>query len=130
MTDIDRMVRVRHKIAAARKALAAEYKTSDEALKAQLRTVDAALLAELNSANVKSMKSESGVFYWQEKIIPSAADWDLFYKWVARTNSFDALERRIKSTFISQYMEDHDGGLPPGVDVYREREVHVRRNND
>ncbi|MDR3427794.1 hypothetical protein [Silvimonas sp.] len=130
MTDIDRMVRVRHKIADARKALSAEYNAADEKLKAQLKTVDAALLAELNSSNAKSMRTESGTFYWQEKITPSAADWDTFYGWVAKTNSFDALERRIKTTFISQYMEEHAGELPPGVDVYREREVRVRRNND
>ena len=45
-----------------------------------------------------------------------------------QNDAFDALERRIKKTFVSEYMENNGGAIPPGVSVYRQYAVRVRRN--
>jgi hypothetical protein len=38
------------------------------------------------------------------------------------------LEKRIKKTFVQEWMDAHEGTPPPGVNVYREFVVRVRRS--
>ena len=63
-------------------------------------------------------------------MIPTGQDWEAFYDWIKEHDAFDALERRIKRTFVSKYMDDNDGAIPPGVNVFRRYTVEVRKNND
>ena len=137
----DKLIKVGRKIKAARSKLAAEYKKADDLLKVDLAEVEAMMLAFLNSTGQKTANcGEFGLFYWQHKITPRADDWDAFYKWIASTNTFDALQKRIKVTFITEYMEEHKNdkdengdplsNLPPGVSVIREREVCIRSPNE
>jgi hypothetical protein len=52
----------------------------------------------------------------------------LFYGWIKDNDAFDALERRVKKTFVTEFMETHEGGLPPpGITVSREYVVRVRK---
>lgn len=126
-TDIDRLVRVHLKIRAARSALSKKFNEEDDKLKAQQERVENELLRFLNDNNMKNSKTESGTFYWQKEIQPVGSDWDRFYSWVKENDAFDALERRIKKGFVTEYMEEHDGDLPPGVSVNTKRVVRVRR---
>lgn len=127
--DIERHVRVFRKIRAARTELSAKFKEDDAALKAQQELVGNAILGFLNDTNAKTIATGEGTAYWTTKIIPRADDWERFYAWVAKHMAFDAMERRIKSTFIKDYMEANEGKLPPGVSVLSERELTVRAPN-
>ena len=61
-------------------------------------------------------------------IKPSCEDWNGFYTWIAENEAFDALERRVKKSFITTYMEDNKGELPPGINVTQEYTVTIRRS--
>ena len=128
MTTADKVVAKYREIREERAQLAKDYKEVDDGLKAQLSKIEAAMLGFLNKHGLDSAPTQHGVFYKQEQITPSGADWEAFYKWVAENNAFDALERRIKSTFIKEYMETNDNALPPGVNVFREYVVRVRKS--
>lgn len=111
-----------------RNALKAQYDEADGALKAQLQHIEGELLRILNESGMDSAKTPAGTFYKQEEITPTGADWDTLYRWIAENDAFEALEKRIKKTFVKEYMAAHDGGIPPGVSVYREFVVRVRRS--
>jgi hypothetical protein len=128
MPDINRLTKAYIKIRDARAALNKDWAAEDEKLKGKLEKIEAELLKFLNETNQNSSKTDSGIVYKQEEITPTGSDWAAFYDWVARNNAFDALERRIKKTFVSEYMGTHDGAIPPGVSVYREYVVRVRRS--
>lgn len=128
MPDINRLTKAYIKIRDARAALKKDWAAEDEKLKGKLEKIEAELLKFLNETNQNSSKTDSGIVYKQEEITPTGSDWAAFYDWVARNNAFDALERRIKKTFVSEYMGTHDGAIPPGVSVYREYVVRVRRS--
>lgn len=115
------------KLRDARTALKREFDEKDNALKAKQERLEAEMLRFLQENNLDSVRTETGTFYRQEDITPTGSDWQLFYDWVAKNDAFDALERRIKKGFIKEYMETHEGGVPPGVSVYREYVVRVRR---
>lgn len=117
-------IKIRDKRSEIKKAFDAE----DTALKAKLTLLEGAMLQTLNSTNSDSIRTDGGTFYKQEDVTPSGSDWAAFYDWVKQNDAFDALERRIKKTFITEYMEANDGAIPPGVSVYRQFVCRVRRN--
>lgn len=125
--DTNRIVKVYLKMRDKRTALKREYEEADGKLVADMEKLEAQLLKFLNENNMDNVKTPSGIFYKQADVIPQGSDWDAFYAWVKQEDAFDALERRIKKTFIKEYMEQHEGQIPPGVSVYTTYNVRVRR---
>lgn len=125
--DTNKLTRAHIRIRDERTKLTRAYETRDAELKAMQTRLEAAMLQTLNTSNSESIRTDAGTFYKQEEVIPVGNDWDAFYNWVAQHHAFDALERRIKKGFVKEYMETHEGGLPPGVSVLREYAVRVRR---
>ena len=125
---LDRLAKVYVKIRDKRAELKAAFDAQDTALKEQATKIEMALLAHMNSTGVQSARTDHGTIYRQEEVKPSASNWDAFYAWIKENDAFDALERRVKKTFVTEYMETHEGALPPGVAVHREFVVRVRRS--
>jgi hypothetical protein len=126
--DTGKMTKAYVKLRDARTELKREFEEKDSALKAKQELLENQMLKFLQDNNTDSVKTASGTFYRQEEITPTGADWEAFYQWVAANNAFDFLERRIKKTSIKEYMEMNNGGIPPGVNVYREFVCRVRRS--
>lgn len=127
--DYNRLTKAYLNIRAARSALRKKFDQEDGALKENLKTIEAQMLKHLNDSGLESARTDVGTFYRQESLKPAASDWQAFYGWIKEEDAFDALERRIKATFIKEYMEDNDGALPPGVSVHREYDVRVRKSS-
>lgn len=126
--DLARVVKAYTNLRDARTALKREYDEKDAQFKEAQGRLEAHMLDFLQKNNMDSVKTEAGTFYRQEEIKPSASDWTSFYGWIKEHDAFDALEKRVTKTFIKDYMDAHDGGLPPGISVYREYVVRVRRS--
>lgn len=125
--DFIRITRAHINLRDARSELKKKYEADDKDLKEAQGKIEAAMLDHLNKNGMDSVRTEAGTFYRQEEITPSASDWSALYDWIKDNDAWDALERRIKKTFIKEYAETHEGGLPPGVSVYREYVMRVRR---
>lgn len=126
--DLEKITRAYVRMRDARDQLRKEYQDDDNALQEKMGKLEAAMLAFLNESKTDSFKTKNGTVYKQMDVIPTGSDWNAFYHWVARNDAFDALERRIKKTFVKEYMDTHDGTPPPGVSVLREYKVRVRRS--
>ena len=126
--DHKRLVKAYINIRDKRSELKKEFEAQDADLKAKMTLLENTMLQHLQATNADSVRTELGTFYRQEEITPSGSDWAAFYDWVKQNDAFDALERRIKKTFVSDYMEANDGAIPPGVSVYRQYVCRVRRN--
>lgn len=124
----DALVRAYVNIRDARAKAKKAWETHDADLKAKQGKIGTVLLGFLNDHGIDSSSTEFGTFYKQEELTPSGADWGAFYAWVREHDAFDALQKRIKATFIRQYMDENKGAIPPGVSVFREYEIHVRRS--
>lgn len=127
MPDMNRLTKAYIRMRDARQAAKKEWEEKDAEIKKKMERVENEMLRFLNDTQQDASRTESGIVYRQEEVTPTGSDWELFYDWVKKNNAFDALERRIKKTFIKTYMEEHHGGIPPGVSVYREYVVRVRR---
>lgn len=125
--DTARLVRAYLKMRDTRTENKRVFEEGDNKIKEQMGKVEATLLRFLNESQIESVATPAGTFYKQEEVTPTGSDWDALYEWIKRHDAFDALERRIKKTFVKEYMETNGGAIPPGVSVYREHVVRVRR---
>ena len=125
--DMNRLVRAHLAIRDKRSHLKKEFETTDNDLKQKQARLEAEMLRFMQESDTESVRTEAGTIYQQESLKPAAADWDAFYNWIKENDAFDALEKRIKATFVKEFMEENDGETPPGVSVYREYVARVRR---
>lgn len=130
LQDTAAVVRAYRAIRAKRSQIKKAYEAEDNDLKAKLERLEGAMLSHLNDTNSKSQGTDAGIFYKQEEITPSAADWPTIYKWIVENDAFEFLEKRITKTAVKQFMDDHDGSSPPGMNVHREFVVRVRKSDD
>ena len=127
--NLDQIVQAYNAVRDARTVKRHAWEEADAVLEEDQNKLKAWMLKILNETGAKSIATDHGTAYRVEKVRPSAADWSAFYAWVIEDpERFEALEKRLKATFIRQYMDEHDGRLPPGVNVHREFEVNVRRS--
>src|SRR6478736_2264664 len=115
--DGTKIVKAYIRLRNARRELSKKFEEEDAVLKGHQEVLENTLLNHFNQTNITSIKTEHGTAYKQEDFYPQGQDWDAFYKWVGENDAFDALERRIKKGFITDYMAAHSGKLPPGVAV-------------
>ncbi len=123
----DRLVKTYLKIRDARTALKNKFDEEDRALKDKLETLENFMLAEMNRTGIESVKTLAGTAYRTETMVPTGSDWGAFYAWVKEHNAFDFIFRRIKADAVKDYMDQHDGLVPPGVSVYSKYGVTIRR---
>lgn len=126
---MEKVVKVYLKIRDAKAALTREFEEKAAKLDADMEKIENHLLNFLNVHKMDSAKAGAATFYKQEEIKPAAADWDTIWTWIMKNDAFEMMERRLKKTFIKEYMETHKGKIPPGVTVHREFVVRVRRGS-
>lgn len=125
--DVARVTRAYLKIRDARSQAKHEWEAHDKELKAKQEQLEGVLLKHLQDNKLDSARTEYGTFYRQEEIKPSCSDWNALWQWAKANDAMDVYEARVKKGFITEYLKEHDGGLPPGINVYREFVVRVRR---
>ena len=123
----DRAVRAYLKMRDARKALKKKYDADDAVIEEQQDLVASFLLQATRDLGMTNFRTDHGIVIRKIDVVPTGSDWDTFYHWISDNDAFEALERRIKKTFIAQYMERNKGAIPPGVSVLRKYKVEVRR---
>lgn len=126
--DLSKITKAYIKIRDARTELKREYDEKDVKLKEDLLKLEGVLLNFLTTNKMDSIRTEVGTVFRQEEIKPSASDWSALYDWIKDNDAFEFLEKRVSRGAVREYMEMHEGGVPPGVSIYREYVVRVRRS--
>lgn len=128
--NLGKVVQAYSAIRDARTAKRKAWEEDDRALEEDQHKLKVLMLELLNTNGAKSINTDHGTVYRSEKIKPSAADWNAIYDWIGENpERFELLEKRLKSTFVKEFMEQNEGAIPPGINVHREFEVSVRRPN-
>jgi hypothetical protein len=128
--DIERITKayiaIRDRRAEIKKTFDADYTD----LGSKLERLEAELLRHLQETRSEAIRTAFGTVYRQEEVKPSCQSWEALDTWIDGNPDIaasDVLEKRVSRKFITEYMETHDGALPPGVSVYREYVARVRR---
>lgn len=124
--SVDTLVSVYIKIRNARAANTREYEAKDKELSAQLKQVEQELTRRAQAEGVEGFKTEHGTTYLDTSVKASIRDDTAFFAWIKQHDAFDFLERRVKGSEVKKYIENHEGALPPGIDVFKEITTKVR----
>lgn len=129
--DIEKLTKayiaIRDHRAEIKKAFEDEYKE----LGSKMDRLEAELLRFLQDNHSDAVKTTFGTVYRQEEVKPSCQSWTDLDAWIETNPDVtpsDVLEKRLSKKFITEYMDAHDGALPPGVSIYREYVARVRRS--
>ena len=126
---LSKFVKVFIKMRDARAALKAEFERKDEVIKAQQEKVHDYLLGELNKLGdgAQSITTEFGTVYRDVEIKPSCQDWAIFWSFMRENDMLELMEKRLGRNAIKKYMDENEGRLPPGISVFKEATVKIRR---
>ena len=123
----ERLVKTFIKIRDARAEAKRVWEEQDRELGAKMETIETYMLDVMNKGGIEKFSTGAGTAYRTEKLTPGASDWAAFYAWVREHDAFDFLFKRISGTAVKDYMDQHDGEVPPGVTVYTRYGVAIRR---
>lgn len=88
------------------------------------------LLADADAKGVTGFTTPHGTTYTAETKKISISDDTAFYGFVLARADLDFFERRVSSRHVDEYMKDNGGTPPPGLNIFREREMRVRKANE
>lgn len=108
--------------------LKAEYEASVGGVNAKLEKLESKLLQVFSQTGMDSVKTEFGTAYSSTRTSVSIADRDAFTKYLLETGDLNMLELRPSRSAVPEFAAQHDGDLPPGINMRVERVVNVRRS--
>lgn len=124
----ERLVAAHQKLKAKRALNARTAEEIDSMYKEKMERIESRLLVVLRNQGQDSFQAGGCSVYKQVEITPHAADWDTIYRWIVKNDGWEMMEKRLKKTFISEYMEANKQQLPPGVSVVKRFVAKVRKN--
>jgi len=124
---IEKMIRVYIKIRDARAEQKKSFELADKALVVQQEQIENAMLEIAQKSGATQLGSPSGTAYIETETQISIADDSSFYKFIKDTDSLDMLQRRVSTTAVKQYIAEHEGAVPPGLNLFNRMRIKIRR---
>lgn len=122
-TVIAAFVKLRDKRAELKK----QYEEADAVLLEKQDKCKHWLMATMQQVGSDQLKGAVGIAYRQIKRRFNSKDWPSFWAYCLEHKRLDFLEKRVAQTAVKDFMEE-TGTLPPGIDVFQEYEVVIRRD--
>jgi hypothetical protein len=94
----------------------------------RINEIELALLDTLNMQGADSIKSPHGTAFKRVETSVTVADAAEFRRHVIGTEQWDLLDIRANKTAVRDFVENHDGNLPPGINMTQDTVVSVRRS--
>lgn len=110
-----------------RSELKQAYEAQDNELKAKMETLDTWLLKTFEEVGSDQFKSPHGVAFRQVVTRMSCGDWTNFWPTMARLGRYDFLQKRLSEKAISDYLAEEGHEELPGLTMFHEYKVGIRR---
>jgi aspartate ammonia-lyase len=124
---VDKMVKLFVKVREAKAKATKAAGVIEANYKAVMEACENHMLAAADKAGVEGFRTEFGTTYTAETSKVSIADDQAFFAFVKEKGDLDFFERRVSSTHVANYAAANEGALPPGLNVFRERVMRVRK---
>jgi hypothetical protein len=126
--SVDKLVSIFIKMRDARDEIKREADDKIKDIEAQMNTVNQKLLDLLGNQGADSIKTPHGTVYRTVKSRYWTNDWESLYDFIAESDAFDLLEKRIHQSNMKQFLEENPALMPKGINVDSEYQVVVRRS--
>lgn len=125
--NIDKLVEAYRKLRDKKAEIDQEYKERIAKVREKQELIENKILEFFNETGMESAKTPHGTAYVSEVMNARVADRDAFFRFVREHDAWEMLESRANKTAVRQFVEEHDGELPPGVDITTVRKINVRK---
>ncbi len=123
---IDRYIKLRdHK-----KALEAKHKAELAPFVQLMDEVEGVLLTYMQQAGVNSVNTPGGTAYQSVRLSATIKDGSAFRSYVLSNHAFDLVDWRANANAVFDYVNEHGGAPPPGVQPSSRVTVNFRRPNE
>jgi hypothetical protein len=127
MTDINAVVEHYITLRDHKAKLDAEHKARVGEIDAQMKNAEGFLLNHLNESGLERVGVGAGTVFVRVKTMPTLKDKGALIDFIKQTGNVELLQARVSSTAVTEYMENNNQMLPPGVEITTAREVTIRR---
>lgn len=124
---VEKLVKLFIKTRTAKSAAKKVFDTQADEFDAILRACENHMLKKADADGVTGFTTPFGTTYTAETTKISIADDTAFFDFVKVEADLDFFERRVSSTHVANYQKLHDGVAPPGLNIFRERIMRVRK---
>ena len=112
-----------------RSELKKQFEEADKVLKLTQDKIEAWVLNYANETGMDSFSIKGvGTAYRRTRLKPQIVDFDRFMDFVSENRAYDAVQKRVNTSFVEAFMEEHNGTAPDGVNAIREYEIVIRRS--
>lgn len=126
--SLDKLVATFIKMRDARDEIKRDADDKMRDIEAQMQTVNQKILDMLSAQGADSIKTPHGTAYRTVKSRYWTNDWESLYDFIAESDAFDLLEKRIHQSNMKQFLEENPALMPKGINVDSEYQVVVRRS--
>lgn len=127
--SVDRLVKIYIKIRDAKADLVKQQAEEVKKLSDQQDMIATELMRRALDEGVNGFKTEHGTVTIKSNIKASCADWEVFGEFLKDKDPVEYLGKNVKASTIREYMDNNDGELPPGINIFKESAVSVRRSS-
>ena len=127
MVNMEKLASVWRKMQDSRDNLKRGYETQDKIIEDQQKQVSSALLDAMNKIGGTKLLTAAGQIEKKKKIHLKPQDWGAIYRFVKVNDAWEMLHKRLSNQFVERYSKEHKGALPPGIDVFSEFVVSVKK---
>ncbi len=121
---VQQYIEIRNDLDAKRKA----YQEEERELKSQLEDIQFEILNISDELGVDSLKTEFGTAYRSVKSSYRILDWEAYLEWAEKNGALHTLQKRVTKSAVDEIVnEDLEGDLPPGLDLYTEVTINIRK---
>lgn len=119
---IDKFISLREMVEEAQNKFKARLKVVTD----EMDMIEALLLTRLEESGAESSSSKTGTVFFTTQTRCGVGDWDALLPFIMDGNP-QLLNKAVNKTAVKEYMDEHDGELPPGVNWGEERVVQIRK---
>jgi arsenate reductase-like glutaredoxin family protein len=123
----DKLASVYIKMRDKRKELLAEFEAQDSKIEAQMDMVAEELLKLCRDIGADSIKTQAGTVFRSVRTRYETTDWESMYNFILEHDIPQVLERRISTTNMKQFLDEHPELMPVGMNINNKYTVTVRR---
>lgn len=108
----------------------AELEKQVKEVEGQRAKVQEALHEACKQLKVSSLKTKIGTLSRTVRTTYATTDWPSLYKFIFEHNVPEFLHKRLSSTNIKEFLEQHPDLHPPGLNTMNEYTISIRKSKD
>lgn len=128
MATVEQAITIYLKLREQKERIKRAYEAQESVLSEEMDKIESWLLRRAMEAGVDTFSIRGvGTAYRKAVTKASVKDKDAFVKWATENGHTEAFPSSVKTSWVTDYMEQNNGELPVGVQVFTKINMNINR---